>query len=252
MPKKVINLRRNRKTADPTPVYFRIQSKIQKEIESGRLPTDAQIPPERRLAEKYRVSIGTVKKALLNLVNQGFLYRVQGRGTFVAGTTIRRENLRYYRLMGDFDQEEADLAMKFVELRRVKGTDAVCQNLVLPRDQYLFELKRLFLSGGRPIIYTVSYLPENLFPGLDQFPQAKFEKITLYSALEKDYGIPTICNQELISLVSADEKVAGMLCIPRATPLILIRMLALTYRDMPYEYRWSYCLTESRGFLREY
>ena len=252
MPKKVLYLRRTRTAANPTPVYFRIQSKIQREIESGRLPTDAQIPPERRLAEKYRVSIGTVKKALLNLVNQGFLYRVQGKGTFVAGTTIRRENLRYYRLLGDFDQEEADLTMKFVALRRVSGTEPVCRNLSLSSEQRLFELKRQFFSQGRPIIYTVSYLPEHLFPGLDQYSQAKFEKITLYSALEKDYGMPTIYNQELISLVLANEEVAGMLCVPKGTPLILIRMLAFTYRDMPYEYRWSYCLTESRGFLREY
>jgi GntR family transcriptional regulator len=252
MPRKIINFHGTRAAADPTPVYFRLQSEIQKKIEDGRLATDAQIPPERRLAEKYRVSIGTVKKALLNLVNDGYLYRVQGRGTFVAGTTIRRENLKYYRLMQDFDREEAELTMKFVALKRVYGIDYVCRNMHLSREQCLFELKRRFFSAGKPIIYTVSYLPEKIFPGLDQYPVAKFEKMTLYSALEKDYGIPTIYNQELIGVTIADEKTAGMLSIEQGTLLTLIRMMSFTYRDVPYEYRWSYCLTESRGVLREY
>jgi DNA-binding GntR family transcriptional regulator len=74
-----------RKVGNPTPAYFKLQKQLQDEIESGRLAPQERVPPERRLAELHKVSIGTVTKAILNLVNQGYLYRVQGSGTFVAG-----------------------------------------------------------------------------------------------------------------------------------------------------------------------
>ena len=83
---------------DPTPVYFQLQKKIKKQIEDGQWAPDESIPTERELIQTYNLSSGTVKKALLNLVNEGYLYRVQGKGTFVAGTTLRRGSLRYYRL----------------------------------------------------------------------------------------------------------------------------------------------------------
>ena len=91
---------------DPTPVYFKLQMMLQEEIENGRWAPGQNIPPERSLAESHNLSVGTVKKAILNLVNKGYLYRIQGKGTFVAGMTLQPESLRYYRFLEDFNDEE--------------------------------------------------------------------------------------------------------------------------------------------------
>ncbi len=76
----------------PIPAYYRLQMTILEDIEKGRWRPGECIPAERSLAELHNISIGTVKKALLNLVHEGYLHRIQGKGTFVAGTTLRRES----------------------------------------------------------------------------------------------------------------------------------------------------------------
>ena len=106
--------------SDPTPVYYKLQKILQNEIESGRWSPGEKISPERSLAELHRVSINTVKKAILNLVHEGYLYRIQGKGTFVAGTALRSESLRYYRLLRDFKDDEAHLKVKLLKLRTIK------------------------------------------------------------------------------------------------------------------------------------
>ena len=79
------------------PAYLRIEQAIRRDIEQSRwLPGD-MIPSEAQLSSTHKVSVGTVKKALHNLVTAGFLYRIQGKGTYVAGSFIRCEKLRFYR-----------------------------------------------------------------------------------------------------------------------------------------------------------
>jgi len=242
----------NKVDGDPIPVYFKLQKTLQKEIESGHWEPGAGIPPERKLAEIHKVSIGTVKKAILNLVHEGYIYRIQGKGTFVAGTALRRENMRYYRCLTDFRSREASIKIHFLDLKIIKGIRLINQFLKIRQNQGLFELRRFFTSKGKPLIYTVSYLPQKLFPDLENFPRTRFERIPIFISLEQSYGLPTIYNHELISVASADARVAKSLNIKQKTPLLCIEMLAHTYQDKPYEYRKSYCLTDSKKVFREW
>jgi len=238
--------------ADPIPVYFKLQTKLRQEIESGHLEPGVSIPPERQLAETYKVSIGTVKKAILNLVNEGFLYRLQGKGTFVAGTNLRRENLRYYRYLADFKSQEASIKINFLEINKIKGIDPINRFLEIRLNQDLYELRRLFTAGEKPTIFTVSYLPQKLFPNLEDFPRSRFERITIFNSLEQSYGLPTIFNRELFSTTIADDGVAKLLKIKKGTPILYIEMKAFTYKEKPYEYRKSFCLTETKKIFREW
>lgn len=243
---------RNRPAGNPTPAYFKLQKQLQDEIESGRLTPGERIPPERRLAEIHKVSIGTVTKAILNLVNQGYLYRIQGSGTFVAGTTLRRESLRYYRSLREFGDDEADLKITLLELKPLKSIDPINRYLKIEKSQGVYQLRRVLVSGERPMVYSISYLPQKMFKGLEKFPSSRFEKIPLYLAVEESYGLPTIFNRELLSVVPAESDITTTLTIQEGTPLLLIEMLAFTYKERPYEYRQSYCLTDIRKIFREY
>lgn len=242
----------NKVDRDPIPVYFKLQKILQKEIENGRWEPGAGIPPERKLAEIHKVSIGTVKKAILNLVHEGYIYRIQGKGTFVAGTALRRENMRYYRYLTDFRSQEASIKIHFLDLKKINDIRFINQYLKIRQKQGLFELRRFFTSNGKTLIYTVSYLPQKLFPDLENFPRTRFERIPIFISLEQSYGLPTIYNRELISVASADARVAKSLNVKQKAPLLFIEMLAYTYQDKPYEYRKSYCLTDSKKVFREW
>ncbi len=236
----------------PVPIYYQLQELILKDIENGNLLPGAMIPTEQQLVKSYGVSIGTVKKAILNLVNQGYLYRIQGKGTFVTGTTLRRESLRYYRLLDDFDGQESNLAVKPIGIRKVPGFVPANRFLQIRSDQPLFELKRIFLMDGTPAVFSISYLPQNLFKKLSDYPSIEFEKKPLYATIEEKYGIPTINNLELIRACFPDTEAAGVLGIPMSLPVLYLEMLAFTYRRRPYEYRRAYCITSAKKIFREY
>jgi GntR family transcriptional regulator len=236
---------------DPIPVYFKLQMMLQEEIENGRWAPGQNIPPERVLAESHRLSVGTVKKAILNLVNKGYLYRIQGKGTFVAGMTLQPESLRYYRFLENFDDQEVELKIKLLDLRVTRGIEPVNHILRLRMNQNLFEVTRLFYYDEQPMVYCISYLPHKMFEDLANLPQHKFEKIPLYIALEEIYGLPTISNKELVSAIPADGTAAKRLKIKKGSPVLLIEMLSYTYKQTPYEYRRSYCLTDTKAIFRE-
>lgn len=242
---------RNKFNGDPTPVYFQLQKELLKEIENGRWLPGQSIPPERAMAESHQLSVGTVKKAILNLVNEGYLYRIQGKGTFVAGMTLQPESLRYYRFLEDFSDEEVELQIKLVGLKVVKGIEPVNYYLNLRMNQSLFEISRLFYFDTQPLVYCVSYLPHKMFEDLANLPRQKFENIPLYIALEEIYGLPTILNRELVSAIPANGTIAKKLGIKKESPVLLIEMLSYTYKQKPYEYRRSYCLTDKRAVYRE-
>jgi len=235
----------------PIPVYYQLQRTIQEDIERGLWKPGENIPPERTLAEEHNVSVGTVKKALLNLVHEGYLYRVQGKGTYVAGTTLNRESLRYYRLFKHFGESEADVNVTLLGLKTVAGIKSVNRHLGIAANRKLYEIKRLFFTGKKPAVYHISYLPVKMFNDLHKLPRSLFEKITLYKALEKHYGLPTVYNCELFKAIGADVNISETLEVARGTPVLFIEMLSFTYKDRPYEYRQSYVASAQGKLFRE-
>jgi GntR family transcriptional regulator len=185
-------------------------------------------------------------------VNEGYLHRIQGKGTFVTGTTLRRESLRYYRLFKQFNEEERALSVHLTGIRKIQGAQQVNTQLGIKAGQTLFELKRIFCFKKCPVIFSVSYLPLRLFRGIDKISNSYFEQKTLFAIIEEKFGLPTIYNRELIGANLPPAEVEQALKIRKNTPVLYIEMLAFTYRDRPYEYRRAYCVTDSLKIFRQY
>jgi GntR family transcriptional regulator len=241
----------SRKRDNPIPSYYKLQMYLKAEIENKRWAPGESIPTEKQLAETHQVSIGTVKKAVLNLVHDGYLYRTQGKGTFVAGTTLRRESLRYYRFLSDFEDTQADLEVKLLGIEKTDGFQPVNRYLKIRSNMGLYKVDRLFLFEKKPLVFTISYLPHSTFKGLDEYPVSLFEKETLYQAIEDKYGITTVYNRKLCAALNADAEIAGKLEIDSNLPVMFIEMLSYTYKDAPYEYRKSYCVTQRKKIFIE-
>jgi GntR family transcriptional regulator len=233
-------------------MHYQLQQEIRRGIESGQWAPGTAIPPERKLAQEYGVSLGTARTAILNLVSEGLLYRIQGKGTMVAGSKMIRESIRYYHFVGDFGRKEAIPKLKFLDLTVVEAMAEINRRLKMHHAEKLYRLRRLVLLSEKPAVYSCSYLPCGLFPGLDEFPRSRFEKVPLYLALEDHFGLPTLSNSDLIAVAKADRETAALLRIKEDSPILRVEMLAFTYRSRPYEYRISHCLTGDRKLLRNY
>lgn len=235
---------------DGSPVYFQLAKRIQQQIEKGRFAAGELIPSERKIASHNNLSLATVRRALEELVHKGFLKRLQGKGTYVAGTADRRKKIRYYSFAQGFDDDQALLDIKLVELKIIKGRRKLNQQLKIRGDQELYMLKRLFTNVDKPIIYSISYLPCKLFKGLELCEQTDFEIEPLYLLLEKKFGITTTKHIELLSTSPSDKETAGLLNIKIGKPLLRIDKIVFTHKDKPYECRESFCLTNERKLRR--
>jgi len=237
---------------DPVPVYHQLARAIQECIENGSLGANDPIPPERDIARLNGLSLSTVRNALQNLVQKGLLYRIQGKGTFVSNTELRRKNIRYYSLVERFQGEYGRLDIKFLSLERRQVEKPVDQYLKIKPDEDVYELKRVVYIDRRPTVYCISYLPYDLMKGLDECKASHFEKNALYIMLEEEFGIPTTKNRDLYGAVLADSNLADILGVREGHPLLLVEMQSLTHKEKPYEYRISYCLVDERKIQREY
>lgn len=235
---------------DGSPAYFQLAKRIQQQIENGKYAAGELIPSERKIAAHCKLSLATVRKALEVLVQQAFLKRVQGKGTYVASTADRIKSIRYYPLAEGFDDDQALLDIKFIELKIIKGRPWPNQQLKIRGDQELYMLKRIVTHVDKPIIYCVSYLPCKMFKGLEACRQADFEIEPLYLFLEKKFGITTTEHIELLSATLSDEETAESLNVKTGLPLLRIDKLVFTHKEKPYECRVSHCLTDERKIRR--
>jgi DNA-binding GntR family transcriptional regulator len=89
-----------------------------------------------------------------------------------------------------------------------------------------------------------------MFPGLETLPDDVLIDNPLYLLIEKDFGRPTIANQELFSIGWPDAEAQKLLAVPQHRPLLQIEMLSLTYQNQPYEHRISFCMTGAERIMR--
>ena len=170
------------------PLYDRILESVLNKINNGTLKEGDALPTEMELCAQFGVSRPTVRAALQKLQNEGYLTRVQGKGTFVARPKVVQESTRFIE---SYHQEMAQkgLTPRTVVLccRVQPGSERVCEKLSLPAGEKVIKLSRLrFVSPSdeeRPVVLTTVYVPYALMPEL---PDYDFEVFSLYEVLEKN------------------------------------------------------------------
>jgi GntR family transcriptional regulator len=228
-----------------SPVYFQLAIAIQKQIEKGRLKAGALIPSERKIASVYNISIATVRNAFDDLIKKGHVHRIQGKGTYVSGTSDRRQKIRYYPFVEGFHDESKPSDIKFVELKIIEGQTWINDQLKIREDEQVYLLKRIITTSELPAAYCVSYLPRKMFKGLEDYSQTEIEKFSLYIFIEQNYNISTIKHIELFSAGRADQETANQLNVEQDKALLRVEKLIFTHKDRPYEYRISHCVTDA-------
>lgn len=217
----------------PAPLYQWIVADLRQSIERGEWKPDQLVPSESQLARQFGVSPGTVKRALLSLVADGFLYRKQGKGTFVARANLDRSLRRFFRY-ADASGTQLEATSDILEVKLSKVPVSVAEVLELSPKRTIVEILRLRRVNADPIMLERSYLPQALFPGLER---KDLSTRILYEILEADYGRPVLNAKEFLEPGLASKEEAGLLGIAPGSPVILIDRIALSFNSLPIEYR---------------
>ncbi len=206
------------------PLYHQLKEILRAQIEERTFKPHQQIPSEHELQKTYGLSRATVRKAINSLVREGLVYRLHGKGTFVAEPKDRQHitldsftaNMRAYGFVpSTIVLEKALLSDVELEMGRKLGIE--------PGEPVVM-VKRLRFLDGEPILLATSYLPARLFPGLEQ------EELTgsLYRTLVEKYDVTPSWGEDFIEPVIISQDEANALgCVP-GSPALLIERHAYT------------------------
>ena len=218
-------------------------------LKSGEWRPGEMIPSEMELAVLYKVSQGTVRKAIDELAAEKHLLRRQGRGTFVVTHDEARAQFRFLRLMPD-EGEQQWPASRLLDCKRGRASAETARLLELKTGDGLVLIRRVLDIAGEPAVYEQIYLPATLFKNLNAEIFNEY-KGSMYKLFETEFGTRMIRAEEKIRAVAADAAVAELLRVPQDTPLLCVDRVAYSYGDKPVEFRRGFYRTDKHYYRNE-
>lgn len=217
------------------PKYYRLKKDLIAKINEEAFSPNQQIPTEKELGERYTVSRITVRKAIDELVNEGYLYRIQGKGTYVKSEERNRDLFSITSCTEDIERMGMTPSRELVR-QEVVAADRKRQNLLrLEEGADVLLIARVYFADEEPINYTISYINHHLFPGLERI---SFRDASLYDAIEHKHDTRIVCATRTLEAVTVDEEVAEKLHMKKGDPVLLFRATTFCRIDgeeIPFE-----------------
>src|SRR6187431_1943063 len=235
-----------------SPLYQQIKGLILQSLQAGEWKPGDAIPSEMDLAARFRVSQGTVRKAIDELAAENLVVRRQGKGTFVATHAEQHVRYRFLKLVpdsGDRDSEGA-AGREILDCRRLRASADIARALALRTGDPVVQVRRVLTFGGVPTILEDLWLPGNAFKGLSADQMAAWQGPT-YAMFELEFGVRMVRAEEKIRAVAADAQHAQLLAVPEGSPLLSVERLAHTYNDVPMELRRGLYRTDTHHYRND-
>jgi GntR family transcriptional regulator len=231
------------------PLYQQIKVLMTRSLQEGQWRPGEAIPSEKDLAARYRVSQGTVRKAIDALATENLLVRRQGKGTFVATHTEEKVQFRFLRLQPD-DGDPGRMQRRFIDCRRQRASADVARALGLKSGDAAVQIRRVLSFRGQPVVLDDIWLPGGLFKGLTAERLADYAG-PMYGLFESEFGVRMIRAEERIRAVAADAVAAEYLAVALGAPLLSVERLSMTYADAPVELRRGLYNTAAHHYRNE-
>jgi GntR family transcriptional regulator len=233
-----------------SPLYQQIKALLVNSLQGAEWRPGELIPSEFELAARYKVSQGTVRKAIDELAAENLVVRRQGKGTFVATHSAQHIQYRFLRLQSDSGAPAA-LQRRFIDCRRLKAPAAIARDLQLkPPGDAVLQITRLLLNGLRPVVLDDIWLPALQFKGLSAERLSQYPG-PMYALFEAEFGVRMIRAEEKIRAVNADADTAATLGVAPGSALLSVERLSFTYGDKPVEMRRGLYSTTSHHYRNE-
>jgi GntR family transcriptional regulator len=232
-----------------SPLYQQIQGLLTRSLSLSEWKAGEALPSEPELAQRFKVSQGTVRKALDALAAEGLLVRRQGKGTFVATHAEAQVQYRFLRLMPD-QGPRAAMQRRFLDFKRLRAPAEIARALDLASGDSVLQLRRLLLAGDAPVVLDDIWLPARLFKGLTADRLSAYPG-PMYGLFEAEFGVQMIRAEEKIRAVAAAPADAALLGVAAGSPLLLVERRSLTYADRPVELRRGLYRTDGHYYRNE-
>ena len=229
----------------PLPLYYQLKKEIINLINREKLEPGDKIPSERKICEYHEVSRMTAHKAINELVQDSYLYREHGKGTFVAENVNFTVISPLSSFTSEMNKQGESPLTKLLGWKEIKASSEITEKLNIKENEILIKMERLRLINDKPFIWEEVHLPKKQCPNLTK---NQVENNSLYQVLENEYYYslnyaeatvePVLLNSEIASLLEVGENTMGLL------------FNQTTYLDSgePIEYTRAYYQSEQYKF----
>lgn len=212
-------------------LYIQLTRLFLEQIHSGKWQLDQQIPTEEDLCKKYNVSKITVRQAINNLVSDGYLIKVQGKGTFVTTVLPVTGLAMKTRLTEEMFGKEVK-AEREVLFKGIEAPPANARNYLKTDDKIHYILSRRMVNG-EPAFIEESYIPCQMLSDIEELDMVKN---SLYSILQEKGAKKIFKVIQTIEIAQAWGEYARNLDVTEGVPVLVVHRLLLSSDDMPVAY----------------
>jgi len=232
-----------------SPLYQQIKGLILQSLQSGEWKPGEAIPSEMDLAARYRVSQGTVRKAIDELSAENLVVRRQGKGTFVATHAEQHVQYRFLKLQPDNGsvQSEGPAQRTIIDCKRSRASADVARALNLRSGDPVLQVRRVLSFANVATILEDLWLPGAPFKGLTAERLSNYQG-AMYALFETEFGVRMVRADERIRAVNPDAEQAQLLSVTPKTPLLSVERVAYTYNDTPMELRRGLYRTDTHHY----
>lgn len=214
------------------PLYIQMEEVIRQNLSNGTWVSGSLIPSENELSRNYGISRMTVRNVITKLVQEGLLFRIPGKGTFVSEPKIIANTLVYVGIREQLEQMGYEVTTKLLEVVTKSGTKDMCDLFKIEPDSVFYVIRRIRYVRNEPFSLHTSYIPAELTPGIEKLDLVNEQLCTILSS---EYGLIRENTQETLESVAASKEEAKLLNIPLNHPLLLLHDTIIGKDGKPFE-----------------
>ncbi|MFL2105853.1 GntR family transcriptional regulator [Desemzia sp. FAM 23991] len=216
--------------------YKEVANEIRKRIKNGTYPIEDRMPDQTTLAKEFQTSRVTIKKALDLLTVVGLIYTIQGSGTYIKQNALQlaESSIRIGQNVGltAHVDESMELENKTLKFDVRFPTEEECEQLLLKKEDPVYEIERLRILNNQPYSLEHSILPLTLVPGVTQ----EVLQQSMYDYIRNELGIVFGENRQTIRAAQPDELDKEYLNCSEDEPVLEVSKVMFTSSGIPLEY----------------
>ncbi|HHT39450.1 MAG: GntR family transcriptional regulator [Acholeplasmatales bacterium] len=229
-----------------TPIYLIIENDIKAAINNGSFKSGDLIPSENELKEKYNVSRMTVRQALNNLVNEGLLFRHQGKGTFVSNAKIEKSIQGIRSFTEEMEATNRKVSSKVITFKEIKANQIIAEKLFLKKGDLIYYIERIRYGNNVPVLFEILHIPKNIFPNITK----KDLEGSFYKYLEKELKLKVSHCKQSIEAKKPSKELANILNINVTEPILYIERDTYLSNGRPFEIVRSFYRSDQYKFVQ--
>jgi len=222
----------------PLPLYAQIKEALRARILDGTYGVYAQMPSESELMRRFSVSRITVRQALSDLCQEGLIFKVQGKGSYVSKPKVSQSLTTLQGLGEAMGQAGHGTSSQVLGFRPLAADAWMASRLKLAPGAMVGEIRRVRYVDGAPLSLDVSYFPEAL---AHQLLERDLETRDIFLILEADLGYKLGHAELEMGAMLADSEIAEVLSVALGAPILRLDRLTYDEHGHPLDYEHLYC-----------